>query len=60
LKPHSQNQTSFDFRVFSEDSVLKAGLSVVNFDSLDAHPELIILQGQFDKRIDQIKIHKAG
>jgi hypothetical protein len=58
LKPHLQNQTSFDFRVFSQDSVLKAGVTVVNFDSLDAHPELIILQGQFDKRTDQIKIQK--
>lgn len=58
LKPHPQNQTSFDSRVFSQDSVLKAGVTVVNFDSLDAHPELIILQGQFDKRIDLTKNQK--
>jgi sec-independent protein translocase protein TatA len=58
LKPHPQKQTIFDSRVFSQDSVLKAGVTVVNFDSLDAHPELVILRGQFDKRIDLTKNQK--
>lgn len=60
LKPNSESQTSFDFRVFSEDSSQNKGLTVVNYDSLDADSELIILQGRFDKRSNQIEIQKKS
>jgi ABC-type enterochelin transport system substrate-binding protein len=60
MKPHSQGPTSIAFRVFSENSSQNAGVRVVNYDSLDAHPELIILQGRFDKRSDKIEIPKEG
>lgn len=60
LRPHSQNQASFDFRVFSDNSSQNAGVTVVNYDSLDGHPELVILQGRFDKRSNQIEIHKGS
>ena len=60
LRPHSQGQTSFAFRVFNDNTSQNAGVRVLNFDSLDAHPELIILQGRFDKRSNEIEIQKEG
>jgi hypothetical protein len=60
FRPNSESQTSFDFRVFSEDSSQNKGLTVVNYDSLDADSELIILQGRFDKRSNQIEIQKKS
>lgn len=60
LRPPAPGQTSSDFRVFSENAAQDKGVMVANFDSLDGHPELIILQGQFDKDTKRVEIQQKG
>jgi len=59
-KPHSQSNASYDFRVFSDNSAQKAGVAIANYDTLDAHAELILFHGRIDKRTEQMEIHKGG
>jgi hypothetical protein len=58
LKPNAQSKTRFDFRVFSDKTTEKEGVTVVNYASLDAHPTLIVLQGQFDKGTNQVDVQE--
>lgn len=56
LRPIAPTRTSFDFRVFSAQSSEKEGVTVVDYDSLDAHPTLIVLQGRFEKESNKVDV----
>lgn len=42
-----------DFRIFDPESALSRKLKVENYNSLDAHPDLVLFQGVLDKRTQQ-------
>ena len=49
-------QTSFDIRVYEADKVLSAGVGVRDYTSLDNHPELIVLQGRYNKKTAEVHL----
>lgn len=49
-RPHDNNKHLYDFRIFNESDAAGKGLKVVNYDFLNDHPDLILYQGQSDKR----------
>jgi len=49
LRPHAENKRCFDFRVFDPAKANIAKIQITNYDSLDAHPELILFKGKYDK-----------
>lgn len=55
LRPHPQSKTRFDFRVFNSDAAHNAGVDVVNYDSLETHPELVIYDGWYDKKSSKVE-----
>ena len=48
-RPRGADKQQFDFRVFSETDVARAGVRIRDFTSFDDHQELILFQGWLDK-----------
>ena len=44
-------------RIFDPDKAAVAGASVRDFPSLDTHPELILMEGWFDKSSQETELH---
>lgn len=55
LRPHPEKKSRFDCRVFDPSKAGMYGIRIVNYTSLDDHPELILFQGWFDKETNQVK-----
>jgi len=51
LRPRPESNRYFDFRVFDPAQANIAKIQIANYDSLDAHPELILFKGKFDKDV---------
>ncbi len=60
LKPRTDSRYRFDFRVFNPKKFASLGVIVKNFNSLDAHSEEILYYGWYDKRTNDISIHRGG
>lgn len=58
LRPHPEKKSRFDCRVFDPAKAGMYGIRIVNYTSLDDHPELILFQGWFDKETNQVKPQK--
>jgi hypothetical protein len=48
-RPTAEEKTVYDFRIFSAKQTADAGVQVVDYDSLTAHPELILYFGYSNK-----------
>jgi len=55
----AKGATQVDFRVYDPESALSRKLKVENFNSLDAHPDLVLFQGMLDKRTQQVRVQTA-
>ena len=51
LRPRPERKRYFDFRVFDAASARSANVQVFNYTSLDAHPELVLFKGRYDKDV---------
>ncbi|MFZ7126673.1 MAG: hypothetical protein ACOWWM_11030 [Desulfobacterales bacterium] len=60
LKPTPEGQSVFEFRIYGDNAVHNAGVKVVNYESLDAHPELVMFHGRLDKKSDRMEVHKGA
>lgn len=49
LRPVDAKKKVFLFRVFSDKKTYAAGVKVLNYDSLDSHPELVLYSGQVNR-----------
>ena len=56
LRPLADQKNGFDFRVFNPETRAARSITVVNFNSLDAHPELILLSGKLNNRTGQVQL----
>ena len=55
LRPVDAQKKVHLFRVFSDKRVYGAGVKVLNYDSLDAHPELVLYSGQVNRSSRQVR-----
>lgn len=53
VRRYPQRKSQFDFRVFDPANAKQRGISIVNFKSLDAYPELILYQGFYNKYVPE-------
>ncbi|MFP4316151.1 MAG: hypothetical protein ACLFQR_07985 [Desulfovibrionales bacterium] len=60
MKAQTENVKIWDYRLFCPTAAQEAGVSVVNYHSLDAHPELVLFYGQFDKSTKKFDIHEGS
>ncbi len=49
-RAHADDQDTFDVRIFDENIALKSNFKVTDYTSLDAHPDLIIFEGWYNKK----------
>ena len=49
LLPHPDSKIRFDFRLFSPSQAMDRNISVRDYRSLDAHTDLILFDGWYDK-----------
>ena len=49
-------KTAFDVRVFDERMAASKNIIIKNYSSLDAHPDLILYEGWFDKKTMKVQI----
>lgn len=51
LRQRPERRRYFDFRVFDPAAARAANVQVMDYTSLDAHPELVLFKGRYDKDI---------
>jgi hypothetical protein len=51
LRQRPERKSYYDFRVFDPAAAHAAQVLVLNYTSLDAHPELVLFKGRYDKDV---------
>ena len=49
-RPHSESEELVDVRVFDEWCAAQKKVQVKDFFSLDGHPDLVLMEGWYDKK----------
>jgi len=60
LRPHADNKVVSDVRVFNPGQASVHGVHVVDYSSLDNHPELILYHGWVDSHSNRFKLQKSA
>jgi hypothetical protein len=47
-------------RIYDPDEAFRSRIEVKNYRSLDAHPELIVFEGWFDRSSNEIDLHPVN
>ena len=50
MRPQSEGGDVFDVRIFDKWMVNEKKVAVTDYSALDAHPDLVLLQGWFNKK----------
>ena len=58
-RPRTERKRYFDFRVFDPVSARTANVQVINYTSLDHHPELILFKGRYDKDVRDPELDRS-
>jgi hypothetical protein len=59
VRRYPERRAQYDFRVFNPEQAKQAGIKVINFMSLDHHPELILYQGKYNKYLQYAEFDKV-
>lgn len=51
-------KTAFDVRVYDERQTVSKNVMIKNYSSLDAHPDLILYEGWYDKKTMKVQIEE--
>jgi hypothetical protein len=51
VRPRPERKNYYDFRVFEPLEAHRAKIEIANYTSLDAHQELILFKGKYDKEV---------
>jgi hypothetical protein len=51
-----EDKNTKDFRIFNPASADAAGAKIRNFNSLDAYPDLVLYEGWYNKKTNQLKL----
>ena len=58
LRPVDNSKNESYFRVFSDASAREKAIRILNYDSLNDHPELILFSGSYDKAVHIARFDK--
>lgn len=59
LRPKPDEKGCFDIRVFNPASTASKGVNVLNYNSLDLHPDMVLFFGSFNKRTGQVLFQQS-
>lgn len=51
LRARPESRRYFDFRVFNPAEARAANVQILNYTSLDSHPDLVLFKGRYDKDV---------
>ena len=60
VRQKAEGKSTFDVRVFDDAQVASHKIIVKNYTSLDAHPDLVLYEGWFDKKTGGVEIQERG
>lgn len=55
-RPRPESKTAVDVRVYDESRTASKNVVIKDYRSLDAHPDLILYEGWFDKKTMKVEI----
>jgi len=58
LRPKADEKHAFEIRVFNPATAADQGVTIANFNSLDAHLDMILFFGSFNKSSGSVHIEK--
>ena len=58
VKPRSGEKEVFEVRVFDASETAVRRVSIRDYTSFDAHPELILFEGWYDKKKNTVEVHE--
>lgn len=56
MRQRGESKSALDVRVFDDVEAATKNIKIENYDSFDAHPELILYEGWFDKEFIQVEL----
>ncbi len=56
VRPRPESKSAFDVRVFDANQLYAKKVNVKNYLSLDAHPDLVLFEGWYDKKTMKVEI----
>ena len=56
VRQRPESKSAFDIRVFDRNQTESNKLRIINYNSFDAHPELILFEGWYDKKSMKVEI----
>jgi hypothetical protein len=58
FRPKDAEKHILEFRIFNPSKAEQEGCSVIDYDSLDVHPDLILFAGFLDKKSGSMTVYK--
>ena len=55
-RPHAEGGSRHDIRIFNPAAADHSGISIRNYDSLEMYQEMILFEGWYDKKSNQVEI----
>ena len=59
MRPKADEKNTFEIRIFNPADAARNGVVIANFNSLDAHPNMILFFGSFNKKTGSVLIEKT-
>ena len=59
IRPKANEKNVFEIRIFNPATAASKGVAVANFNSLDAHPDIMLFFGSFNKNTDSVQLEKT-
>ena len=59
LRPKADGINAFEIKIFNPADAARKGVVIANFNSLDAHPDLILFYGSFNKKTGSVQLEKT-
>jgi len=56
LRPKADKKNDFDIRIFNPATADGKGVNVLNYNSLDLHPDMILFSGSFNRNTGSVLI----
>jgi hypothetical protein len=59
MRPKADEKQVFEIRIFDPADAARQGAIIENFNSLDAHPDMILFFGLFNKNTSSVQVEKT-
>ena len=59
LRPKPGEKHTFDIKIFDPKQAAQKGLTIMDYNSLEEHPDLVLFVGSFNKNSGLVNIDKA-